>query len=70
MTLWGLEEQGDGSDLSSEMKIFSENTNSHFASILAGETVWKFRYKTEKTKFDSFFRSNELMRFDTRWQIS
>ncbi|MFM2220110.1 MAG: hypothetical protein RL240_4428 [Planctomycetota bacterium] len=48
MTLWGLEEQGGGSDLSSEVKIFSENINSQFASILAGETVWKVRYKAEK----------------------
>jgi hypothetical protein len=55
MTLWGLEEQGDGSDLSSEVKIFSENINSQFASILAGETVWKVRYKAEKNQIRLLF---------------
>jgi hypothetical protein len=55
MTLWGLEEQGDCSNSSSERKFFSENINSQFASILAGETVWKVRYKAEKNQICLLF---------------
>ena len=70
MTLWGLEEQGDGSDSSSEVKFFPKTQTRVLLAFWLEKPYGKSDTRLKKTKFDSFFRSNELMRFDTRWQIS
>ncbi len=47
------------------MEILPEIKKAQIASILLGETDCNVRYILKKSEFPTFFRSKELMRFDT-----